>query len=512
MDKVKEHLDKIIAGLIILACVVAVAARLLPGSGRAVNSAVVEQAISNVDKAILENRATPQTFPDWVDFMAKEMTDTEPPVSETRVAWAFYPQPPFEGIIIERLEVVEIPGVVGKCSIALAGGPWVGKALVKFSFGAEDKLWTTRALQVWRKSAADKDWPAEPLLTIKARSDAASKSTLPPGVVALDGRAFELPVEDLKPREPYEYRVRTAAVFPPPEQVIILDGKKYKVVGRIGATRALALDALLGGEAWASEFSEVLKLELPGDVQIRFNSTFTDLESGKEFANFEVRRYKPNAAEAKEGWITRLAQRVDLNQDIKVTRVRITVPAGVKPKVEFMDMDAEATLVKLGLEPITTKVRITKQVKDPATGELKTVIEEVDGPVKNVPVATIKDKRTGQVSKLLKTMDGGDWHPKGLTVPPAVIERPVPDKKEKPPAGGPAKTPAPEVILPKVELPAVPAPPPGNEPGVYEIRGLKVDIKKPVPPDASPELRQAYEEARKKFEEEQRIKEAGALR
>ena len=500
MDKVKEHLDKIIAALIILACVVAVAARLLSGSGQAANSTAVEQAISSVDRAIKENRATAQTFPDWVSFMARKMGETERPVSETRVAWAFYPTPPDDGIVVidPGILVAEVKGALSPCSITLVN-TWVGKAQVKVSFGAEDKLWRARALQVWRKSAAEKDWPAEPLLTIKLTVEGGK--TLPPGVTALGDGAFDFFVEDIKAREPYEYRVRAAASFPKVEYEFVVDAKKYKFTGVDGAkpleTPGSLGALLLGGEIYATEYSAPVAVELPGNVQVKLGVIVKD-ETGEQ-ASIGFQQWMAS----EKGWVKSLPHFFTKGQDLKCQDT-VRLKAGAK-KVIF---DPQLQLIDIKEEVREVEYTVDIPYWDPKDKVMKTRQEKRKRPALPVKIAVVKDKISGKTGELEQ---GGDWWPKGLTVPPEVIERPAPDKKEKPPAGGPAKAPVPEKGPPTVAPPTAtpPTPPPGEEPGVYEIRGMKIDLKKPMPPDASPELRQAYEDARKLFEEKQKLVEPG---
>jgi hypothetical protein len=466
MQKFKDHLDKIIAVLIIAGCLGAMAWRLVPGGEQAVSTDSVDGAIRNVEKALRDPKPTTTIKREELSILAVHMDRAERTLPPERVDWVFLPRPPF----VKDYEITVAPVYTAALTPPeiSPGGVWVGKGVVSVKFGKKDEHFHSRALLVWRKPVSEAQWPAEPLMVIKAGKDGAA--SLPASVSATtDG--YEIRIEDQLPRIPYELRVSTVAVFPTlvdkdQEKKLILPDSRldFQALGgelKDKVQKLLVGDApavaLLEGGPFVTRTSEAVKVELPSDVQICLNGMFTDDEGNYVQGSFAMRRWIP----AREKWVD-TTERVNKGGDIKGEKKERVG----KELVPYL-IDAKAKLINLELKSVEIEKEVEEYQKDPKTGEMKLV--KVKKKVSSSPqrIATIRDMYTGNLHQLIGKPD--EWWPKDLQIAPKSAEpRPtgpvVAPPKDEPKTVVPTPTPTPTPT--PNPTPAGPVPGPGTTPPV----------------------------------------------
>jgi len=271
---------------------------------------------------------------------------------------------------------------------------------------------------------------------------------------------------------------------------------------------------LLGAGPFVTRFSDPVKVELPGDVQIRLAMMEQDEEGRYVRAAFTMRRW----VQSLDKWVEKGMQRVDIGKDISGEAVERIDGKAVK-----FPMDADATLVELKVE-MRKPAPVTRMVpkRDPKTGKpvqpMEMVPEEWVGPARRVQLAVVKDKRTGDKHELIAGPD--EWWPEGLQIAPKQMEKDEPRPALPRPAVPAPAAPRP-VLRPAAPEPApmppAPAPPVDHgagqlPPPAPEGAAVGVDLSKPLPPDATDAMREAYERAKKDAELLKRQRESGELR
>ncbi len=464
MNGAKEHLDKIVAIVVIVACIGWVAKTHLEVKEEVVTNEQIDQAIVRLKGAA---RIPVELAPveNYADNFIRHMGDTEAMVNSDLVSWKYFPMPDsgpvptekweleavfenaaaaevgadklrkagvkrvkalgrrlrVEGFVskldptIEALsrqckaagakstDIVEkgvVPGVgyasLGQPSISVAG-VMVGKAVLSGSLGsAADKFCECTVVQVWKKKASAGQWPSKAMVTITAIGEKVSVS--PAGSAVVTGDAFQITETKLPAREVFEYRVRKVACF-------VKEVRKGEAAVEVlppkaaaGVDRNAALDGLLGKQkvAYATTFSEAVKVETPGEVQIQYAGS----------GGFRLRRKVAGLNEPVSTY--RMFKAGERIKHFKDKRVRV---GDNKTVLRRFRIDAEVNLVAMTTEKRRLLVRKFVFEKDPETGATVQKVKMVPGPEVDVQVAVIEDVRSGKKHRLDKARgrNSGWW-------------------------------------------------------------------------------------------------------
>jgi hypothetical protein len=539
VEKLKEHLDKIVGSALIILALALIAKTFLGGDHQGIDNDLLETKKNQVKNARHGLDDGSKSVPGYGARLAAQMSRAEAPVGGKLSAWAFYAIPEFrEGkkpvrewtVCVQRFPPnfgggyrvcvgeFETPNedaakktkadlvakgyakseVVHKTNIDAppesgyvatptvnVKGIYVGKTNLAALFSDRDRNCTVRVIQVWRRKAAQDKWPEEPQFVLKVKAD--GKAELLSGNGARgSGSGLDISETELQAREEYEYRARTAGSFAKGIQV------------EEGLKRDKALDAVLGGEAYVSGYSAPVKVATPGQVQIQFAGKMEF--DGRVYGNFNFKLYTASGA------VMRKTDKILLGK-----RIKHSFKTRIEGKPKLVLIDAEANVVKISYEMRPTTVKVPEFKKDPETGVLVQVMVTKPGPPRRVEVAEIEDVRTGKRHKLDKPGFGEQdlgWWPKGVAGQAAPAPTPGVTPKDpgttvrREPVVRPTPRPTPTpVVRPRPEPRPRPRPEPRPEPDRSEDNPYVSEDGSPRDPGAAPDYKIGDPASEKRYEQ-----------
>lgn len=414
--KIMDNLDRIVAGVLIVVCLSLVGARHLFGWENTLSLPTVIEDFNRIKDRIERNSVPPPPKPAYAEEFVRRTGLRDRNLPAQLVSWVFYPIPPFETklppppktvIDAEAINVAMDKAVKVKVArAAVRVYPLPLKEPVKDGVNMEGLI-ASQQYQVWRKTKAEADWPQAPLAVFSPGPGGAG---LPAGVSAAPNGGFEILQQGLKARETYQFRARNVLSFLP--QI------EQKTVNPPASVTNL------GNGLYATAMSETVEVKMPADFQIQLVGSSElpddkDPNASKKFARIMIRHYRPDAEDAKDGWITTprdFAVGDNIVFGVANPKWKVRIRDGAKITVIDLSVDSGARLVWIGEKPVKSRI----------------------GP-DLIPVLHMKiqDRTTKEEFELPRsnTGSGGEWWPRiveswDAPPPPPVKSEPVP------PAGG----------------------------------------------------------------------------